>query len=242
MTAKRCFRALSTTFLLILVRAVIWAQGTDCPPGCSPGRWSREAVDLSSVRSKAPYEARDIRVLSPDKQNIAHIVNDRWWIEIGESKISLEPEKSLIFYPAELGWAPNSRALYITEGTGYTTGYTLRIYFVDGDKLHEMKDVNSKIQDGFARRHKCTDGELPNVAGMHWADDSLQLLVVAEQPPISICKGMYYFGGYSVSMKTGKIVERYSPEELEMRWKDVFGDNLKNDFERLSKEEQASLP
>jgi hypothetical protein len=148
----------------------------------------------------------------------------------------------LILYPAELAWAPNSRALYITEGTGYTTGYSLRIYFVDGDKLHEMKDINSNIEDDFARRHKCTDGQLPNVAGLHWADDSLQLFVVAEQPPISICKGMYYFGGYSVSTKTSQTVERYSPEALETRWKDVLGDRLKGDFEQLSKEERASLP
>jgi hypothetical protein len=66
--------------------------------------------------------------LSPDKQKIAHIVKDHWWIEIGEIKISLGPKKSLILYPAELAWAPNSSALYITEGAGYTTGYRVSIY------------------------------------------------------------------------------------------------------------------
>jgi len=122
------FRSPLMGVALFLSCASCWGQGVDCPSGCSPGRWSSEAIDLSSVRSKAPYETRDIRVLSPDKQKIAHIVKDHWWIEIGEIKISLGPKKSLILYPAELAWAPNSSALYITEGAGYTTGYRVSIY------------------------------------------------------------------------------------------------------------------
>jgi hypothetical protein len=83
--AKSRFRAQFAILLFSIAYSTGWGQGVDCPPGCSPGRWSKEAVDLSSVRSKAPFETRDIRVLSPDKQKIAHIVKDRWWIEIGES-------------------------------------------------------------------------------------------------------------------------------------------------------------
>lgn len=241
MTAK--FHApLISALTFFLSCASCWGQAVDCPPGCSPGRWSNEAVDLSSVRTKAPYETRDIRVLSPDKQKIAHIVKDHWWIEIGEIKISLGPKKSLILYPAELAWAPNSSAFYITEGAGYTTGYGVSVYRLQNQKLRAIADVNQKIQRDFERRQKCTEEQSPNIAGLHWMDDSLNLLIVAEEPSIGICKDAYYFGAYLISIDAGQVVERFTPQAAESRWKNAFGYVLKDGFERLSEQQKNSLP
>ena len=228
--------------LLLLVCSAASGQTVDCPPACSLGRWSNEAVDLSTVTSKAPYEARDIRVLSPDRQKAARIVNDHWWIEIGGVRISLGAKKSSILYPAEFAWAPNSRALYITEGAGYTTGYRVRIYSLDDNKLRTEDDVNQTVQRDFERRHKCAEGQLPNVAGVHWMNDSRHLLLVAEEPPVGICPDENYFGGYSISVGDGQIVERYSPNTMKDRWKDVLGYRLKDEFEYLSAEQRVAVP
>jgi hypothetical protein len=228
--------------LLFLAYSAAWGQSVECPPGCSLGRWSNEAVDLSSVRSKAPYETRDIRVVSPDRQKTARIVKDQWWIEIGGVKFSLGTKKSSILYPAEFAWAPNSRALYITEGAGYTTGYRVDIYRLENNKLRTEHDVNHTVQREFERRHKCAEGQLPNVAGVHWMDDSQHLLLVAEEPPLGICPDMDYFGGYLISVGDGRIVERYSPEAMEDRWKDVLGYSLKGEFDQLSAEQRAAMP
>jgi hypothetical protein len=215
-------------------------QGIECPPGCGPGRWANEAVALSLVRSKAPYETRDIRVASPDHLKAAHIVKDKWWVEVGGAEISPGPRASSIFYPAELAWAPDSRALYITEGSGYSTGYRVRIYRLESGSRRYVKGVNSTIHRDFERRHKCSEGQLPNVAGMHWMGDSQRLLIVAEVPPIGICPDMEYFGGYLVSIPTGQIVERYDPQELEDRWKDALGYRLTDDFYQLSAEQKTT--
>lgn len=236
------FRSPLMGVALFLAGTSCWGQGVDCPPGCSPGRWSSEAVDLSSARSKAPYETRDIRVLSPDKQKIAHIIKDHWWIEIGEIKISLGPKKSLILYPAELAWAPNSSAFYITEGAGYTTGYRVSIYRLEDQKLGAITDVNQKIERDFERRHKCSEEQSPNIAGLHWMDDSLNLLIVAEEPSIGICKEAYYFGAYLISIDASQIVERFTSKAAESRWKNAFGYVLKDGFERLSEQQKNASP
>ncbi len=229
--------------LLSLAYSSGWAgQGVECPPGCSPGRWSSEAVDLSSVRSKAPYETRDIRVPSPDRQKIAHIVKDKWWIEIGGEKISPGPKDSSILYPAELAWAPDSRAFFITESSSYSTGFQILIYRIENDKLRYIGSVNQIVQSDFERRHKCSEGQRSNIAGLSWQDDSQHLLVVAEVPPVGICEHIGYFGGYLISVTAHQIVERYSPDAIANRWKDALGYRLKGDYEHLPVEQRAMLP
>jgi hypothetical protein len=230
--------------VFLFVCSAAWGQGVLCPPGCAPGRWSKDAVDLSSARSKAPYENRDIRVVSPDGQKIARIVNDKWWVEREGSKIFAEPKASSILYPAELAWAPDSKALYITESSGYTTGYHATIYRLENDTLHQVEGVNRLVQRDFDRHHRCSDGQLPNIAGLRWMEDSQRLVVVAEVPPLGICKDMGYFAGYMVSISgtTSRLLERYSPNAIETQWKDALGYRLKGDLEQLSAEQRAELP
>lgn len=239
---RSCVRAQLLALLVVLAYSPSRGQEVECPPGCGPGRWSNEAVDLSSARSKAPYQTRDIRVASPDRQKIARIVKDIWWIETDGAKIVLGPNASQILYPAELAWAPDSRALYITEGSGYSTGYRVHIYRLEDHKLHCVTDLNQSLQHDFERRHKCSDGQSPNIAGLHWMDDSQQLLIVSEVPPVGICVDMEYFGGYLIAVDSGKIVKRYSPEALKDRWEDVLGYRLKGDFAELSAERRVALP
>jgi hypothetical protein len=73
-------------------------------------------------------------------------------------------------------------------------------------------------------------------------DDSLNLLIVAEEPSISICKDAYYFGAYLISIDAGQIVERFTPKTAESRWKNVFGYVLKDGFERLSEQQKNASP
>jgi hypothetical protein len=173
--------------VLIVGQSAARDQVTQCPPGCGPGRWSLEAVDLSSESGKAPYESRDIRIASPDQQKTVRIVKDRWWVEIGGRKISPNSKTESLLYPAELAWAPDSRALYITQSVGYSTGYHTEVYRLKEDDLHLVTGVNETIQRDFERQHKCDYGQLPNVAGLKWLGDSEQLVRVAEVPPVGIC-------------------------------------------------------
>ena len=118
----------------------------------------------------------------------------------------------------------------------------MSIYRLENQKLRAITDVNQKIQRDFERRHKCTHGQLPNIVGLHWMDDSSHLLIVAEEPPISICKDAYYFEAYLISIDARRIVEGFTPKEAESRWNDAFGYTLKDVFVELSEEQENTSP
>lgn len=241
-SVKRTSRSLLLLFLL--TGSLALGQGVECPPGCSPGRWSTQAVDLSSERVKAPYETRDIQIYSPDHQKFIHVVKDHWWIEAGEKKISPPLKASAVLYPAEMAWAPDSRAFFITHSIGYSTGYHTEIYRLTDNSLL-LIPVNAIIQKDFDRRHKCFDGQVgndPNVAGLKWFDDSDRVVIVAEAPPIGICKDAEYFGGYEVSLASGRILKRFSPQQLADRWGEALGERLKSNLHFLSTEAKATVP
>lgn len=238
------FRILSTSVLLVSV-SLVSARETDCPPGCSPGRWSTEAIDLSSHKGKAPYEDRDIRVYSPDQQKAFHVFNDHWWVEIRGKRISPPQQSSELLYPAEMAWAPDSRAFFITSSVGYSTGYSTVVYRLTDDKLLASTQMSGIAQRDFDRRHRCSDGPVgnsSNVAGFKWLHDSDRLLVIVEVPPVGICKEAEYFGGYEIELNSLQIAQRFSPQQLGDRWSTVLGDRLTSNLGYLSARAKATIP
>jgi hypothetical protein len=186
-------------------------------------------------------------VYAQNRKEAFHVVKEHWWIEIGSRTISLDADSSEILYPAEVGWAPDNSALFITGGGGYTTGTTIKVYRIGPNGIEILGDLNRAVMDDFDRRHKCEDkaagvGNYPNVAGLMFMDNSNQILVVAEVPNLGICKDHQYFGGYLVSTSSGKIVERFSPKQLVDRWPDLLGWRLKEDWESLSPKRRATIP
>lgn len=233
-------------FLLIAIGRVTPEQITLCPPGCNPGRWSTEATDLSSDNSRAPYNTRDIRVYAPDRHKSLHVLKENWWVEVDGTRISSSTETSEILYPAEAAWAPDSGSLFITQSVGYSTGYHTDVYRIVENKLVSV-EVNRIIKREFDRRHKCLDrgtgeGNDPNVAGFKWLGGSDRLLIVAEVPPVGVCKDLEYFGGYEVSLNSGTVVQRFSPQQLADRWGEVLGERLKSNLGYLSRDAKVTLP
>lgn len=218
---------------------------TTCPPGCSAGRWSNDAVDLSSRHVKAPYEDRDILVDAPNHEESFHVVNDHWWVELRGTRISVDSEGSELLYPAEIAWASNARAFFITRSAGFTTGFRTEVYQIVGEKLVLVTRPNEIVEKDFNRRHRCSNGQIgnaPNIAGLKWIDASNELIIVAEVAPLGICKEATYFGGYEVSIKSGKIMERFSPQMLVDNWGDALGARLKSDFDGLPLAERSVVP
>jgi len=194
-------------------------------------------------RQKAPYESRDILIFAPDHRKVAHILKDQWWIEDGTQRIAAKD--SLLLYPAELAWAPDSRAFFITTGTGYTTGYEVEFYRIAEGKIISIGKVNKTIRSDFEQHHRCFSygiGNDPNIAGLKWLNGSERILLVAEVPPLGICKEANYFGGYEISLSSGDILRRLSPDELTAAWSQVLGERLKGDLELLSAKAKRRVP
>ena len=235
-------RALRLLLLFALAGTSAFGQGLKCPAGCGPGRWSTEAIDLSTARVKAPEDSRDITIDSPDLQKIARIVKDRWWIEIAGKKLFPRSKQDLILYPAEFAWAPNSQAFFITQRKGYSTGYHLEIYRIVRNRVRRVSGVSKTIAREFEIHHKCSNGQEPNIAGLKWVTGSDTVLVIAEVPPIGICKQLEYFGGYSVQIPGPQILERFSPQQLIDRWGTTMGERLQGNLQNLSVEDRITKP
>lgn len=148
----------------------------------------------------------------------------------------------------ELQWAPDSQSFYTTQSEGFTTLYMVDVFRFTGQRVKHYPKLYRKIASDFDRRHKCWDevlesGNDPNVAGLTWANDSADLLVVAQVPPIGICGDkMRYFGGYLISLSSGRITQRFTPDELEKQWKQVLGPHLQYDLGVLPESEKNLLP
>lgn len=173
------------------------------------------------------------------------MVNDRWWVEVGEKRISPPKQLSELLYPAEIAWAPDSNAFFITSSLGYSTGFRTDVYQVTEDKVVAIPKLASIIQRDFDRHHRCSEqgmGNSPNVAGFKWLDGSQRLLIIAEVPPVGICKEEEYFGGYEIALPSPQIVQRFSPKQLSDTWTQVLGDRLKSNLEFLSADAKAKVP
>jgi len=168
-------------------------------------------------------------------------------VEIGEKRLSLSLQASELLYPAEMAWAPDSSAFFIASSIGYSTGYRIEVYRVTQDKLHPMTKLSRIVQKDFEHNHRCFDvdtrvGNAPNLAGFKWLDGSQRLLVIAEVPPVGVCKEMKYFGGYEVSLRSGEIKGQFSPQQLADRWGGTLGERLRDDLQSLSADTKRKLP
>lgn len=177
------------------------------------------------------------------------VMNEKWWIESERRKL-LPPSKfSSIEYPAELGWADDNKTLYITQSVGFSTGYRTTVYWVEHGHVRVALDPTRLIIKTFNLRHQCKylvdgadAGSDPNIAGLLWMNGGKELLIIAEVPPVGICKDMQYFGGFLVSVPSGQISERYSPQQLADRWGDVLGERLQSNLKYLSDDAKTRRP
>jgi hypothetical protein len=232
------------------------AHATDCPPEGKLGIWSTNATYLCShATEKAPPRdlARDIRVYSPDRQKAIHVVNQRWFVEIGGRTLALDPGKDYVsYYPAELSWAPDSTAFYITQSnaTSEIDGFHTEAYRLREGSIEPLPNIDATVHEQFDRHHECIryfqgkkyNENHSNVAGLAWVDGSGGILLIAEVVPDSDCSPRGYFGGYLLSTADGRILHEYSPRELVERWSTVLGGRLKDDYKDLSTEEKTAKP
>ncbi len=244
-----CKRLLGLLLALVVLPGINFGKTVECPPGCSPGRFSSAATDLSWERVRAPATDRDIITYSPDRHSVLRVVNDRWWVEIEGKKIKPPRKSSEIYYPAEWAWAPDNKTFFITSSFGETTGYRMKIYRIDRGRIRMISNPTNRIIAAFNVAHKCeyiVDGEDygndPNVAGLVWLEGSRQILVVAEVPNLGICKQMYYFGGFLLTVPSGQILQRFSTLELIDRWGKDLGWRLEGDLHYLRPAEKTMKP
>jgi hypothetical protein len=143
----------------------------------------------------------------------------------------------VIFTLAEVGWASDSCAFFITQSDGGAVGtWNTDAYLLTPLGLRKVA-VSDGVRKDFMKRYNCDvwgdqrGNEIPNIAGLKWLKGSRELLLVAEVPPHSSCPEMGKFMGYVVSVPSTKIVTRYSAREVKNRWGQSLGPRHNKDEE-----------
>jgi hypothetical protein len=239
--------------MLFLLLHGAYSPNSPCPVDGKPGIWSKEAVYLCSKARGAGF-TRDVRVYSPDHGKAVDVTGDHWSVEVSGKKLGGIPRaRSYVsFYPAELSWAPDSLAFYITQSdaTSEINGFRTDVFLVS-KTVRGGPNINQVVEAQFKRDHACVlrfqegkhvDDASFNVAGLKWTKGSQQMIIAVEIPPDSACGPRGYFGGYAIDLRYGSIAREYSPSELSQHWRPYFGKRLKDDYGALTARQRALAP
>lgn len=209
-------KIVSTVFLF----AVIVLSSTNCiskemtKDGAS---WSKEASILS-YRD----ETRLIKLASPDGKKTA-IVGELSIDVMVDGTTLPGTENYGVTSIAELGWAPDSKAFFVTQSLGGAVGeYRVTIFLIGTDSVRSL-NIASEAMTEFEKRYECIEPVEPNIGAVKWVDGSKNLLLVTEVPPHSICPEMGKLEGYIVAVPTGRIIKEFSERELRAEYGQFLG-------------------
>ncbi len=189
-------------------------------PESSPAVWSTNSVSLS----RSPDGRVEVR--APNERT-AVVVNGVGLRVVSDGKSLSGTEEDGVSTVAELGWARDSTAFYITQSDGGLVGtwYTV-VYDIRPSGVRSI-DVTSAIRRRFRKHYKCTYPETPNVAALAWLTNPRRILLVAEVPPHSSCPEMGKVSGYVVAVPSGEIVREIGQAKLESEWRSYMGPRLR---------------
>jgi hypothetical protein len=155
------------------------------------------------------------------------------------------------YYPAELGWAPDSKAFYIvqSDATSEINGFRTAIFVVGDGAVRRVNSVNTIVANDFLQYHRCIGfltthdpEDYPNVAAFAWLNSSARLLIIAELVPHSSCRPMGYFAGYLVSINETRVLQKLSPQQIKEGWGGVMGPRLRDDLAGLNRRQKIAKP
>lgn len=196
----------------LLISALL---GSFCLGGeavATSGEWSREATLLEYHEG-----ARAAAVVASDGRKRVIIHGVALAVEM-EGKRLPGIEDAGVSTIAELAWAPDSRAFFITESYGGEVGeWLVSVYLIENERVRR-EHVTREVVRRFHKHYRCIEPEEPNVGAITWVKGSEQLLVVAEVPPHSSCPEMGKVRGYLVEVPTGRILQEFPENQLKARW------------------------
>lgn len=123
---------------------------------------------------------------------------------------------------AEVAWAPDSKAFFVTySGGGLIGEYHVLIYYPKDSGL-EIREPTAKVREAFLEKpHVCLYPEEPNLAAIAWLGSSEKLLVAAQIMLQSNCDNFGTFDVYEISLPGGRILKEYG--QLEAIIQPLFG-------------------
>lgn len=213
-------RVLSVLLVLGMAGTGTSADAPESDARTTGAQWSNHATALLG---RGPMRCAEIP--SPDA-SLSVLVGQLSFAVAASGRVLSGPDNADVQALAELSWAPDSRAFFVTESHGGWVGeWRVSVFTITGGSVQRL-DVTRAVVDAFRKRYACHEPEDPNVGAVTWVRGSSQLLVVAEVPPHSSCPDMGMVRGYVVEVPGGTIVSELTEEELRAKWVQHLGVRL----------------
>ncbi|MDP1632073.1 MAG: hypothetical protein Q8L66_11710 [Caulobacter sp.] len=128
---------------------------------------------------------------------------------------------------AELLWAPDSQAFFVTENDGGIVGSYLVYVVARFDGRPQARNLTKLVSDAYGQPGRCFDPEGPNVAGISWLGSSHRLLIAAQTLSHSNCDGMGTFVAFVIDPWAMSVGQRYNQLQAKARFGRDLGLALK---------------
>jgi hypothetical protein len=185
------------------------------------GIWSKEAKPLRYS------ETQILEFSAPDKKIVAVVDGVQLFVVREGQKLAGVRDEGVASYLAELGWAPDSRAFFITWSDGGLVGtWRTSVYLIEAKRVRHV-DVTQGIRREAKKNYRDVQTEALNIAAVKWLKTSQNLLLVGEVPPSSYYSEMGKVIGYSILVPSGKIVEQFDQNTLRATWAYALGPRLR---------------
>ena len=187
------------------------------------GQWSRLAVAVPSQRNFV--------IPSPDRKKTIRI--EGFDLTVVEGGLPVPGGVNIsILKPAEIAWAPDSKAFTITSSDGGSDGTWEVVVFLLEYERFTYYDPGKEAVLLFKQQYPCLDQLEPNVGAVRWLKESKHLLLALEMPPAAACEDRKAVRGYAVEANTGKVLKEYDRKKLMDEWGEYLGKRIVPDIAR----------
>ncbi len=141
---------------------------------------------------------------------------------------------------AEVEWAPDSKAFFMTYSDGGAVGlYRTLVYLFDDNGTHAIEP----LYDGeWLVETTCGEPEERNIGAIKWGDDSNTLVVAVEVLPHSNCSEMGTFRAFEITIPGGKIVRSWNQITAKRIFEDSLGVELVNADDSCVRHPESCVP
>ena len=207
-------------FLLVLFATTLDAAGRELDSIGS------QCTGIWAAGGKSLYLGTDLmptKIAAPDGGYSIHATSDELVLKGRNKKTS---HINIVVNPPlmEVLWAPDSKTFVINVSDGGLVGtWEAYVYSIGVNGHLIYRNIYTMIKPSVNRFLQCEPGEEANYGVASWLNKGKDILLIVEVPPHSSCRNMGTIFGFHISVKSGKIIRRFSESELRTKWVNTLG-------------------
>lgn len=204
-------------FLLTALILLFLLTGPGSPASAEEGTWSKQSFSVPRQRA--------FKVPSPDRKKTV-LVQDLMLVVTEAGMPVPGIEGYAVILPAEISWAPDSKAFVLTANEGgQDEAWYVTVYKLEFDRVNYY-DVTSEAAAKFKERFACLANDEPNFGAIKWLKESKNLLLAAQVPAHASCHEKNAPWGYIIEVPSGKVLTELDPKKLMDDWGEYLGPRI----------------